>query len=420
MSEYYYVLIIGSICFPLLVYLGIKLPLLPLSILWVIPCTKLWLEHWYPIFRDFDLTFIASLLLLSTTITAVVYKGANINKQEGGVIALHIGLALLMAVSLLWTTSPEYGLSKTLKFSFLSLISLISPIVLLTDEGKLRGLAMALMLLGIFIAIGMLLDPSYQIAKYGAEKYKLRQTFLGANPLNPAFALAVSAIITFNYILRSKWTLKILATICLLAMMIAIYKTGSRAMFFQAIIGSLILMTYLKHQFKKVILVVLLAAALFMPYGLSMLEGMDVSNRVFYAASNPIQSVESSNRWPLWLFVIDRWWEAPVLGHGAGSFAVDAHGVDERKFPHNIFLEVLYENGLLGLILLICFVVSAFMRFSSCQLQEGNVWFAVVISAFMAVLVHWDISDLRLLWMLLGVMFASCRLGQKRRRQPIY
>ena len=40
-----------------------------------------------------------------------------------------------------------------------------------------------------------------------------------------------------------------------------------------------------------------------------------------------------------------------VLGRGVGQWGVDFFGADERGYPHNILLELMYEQGIVGLVM---------------------------------------------------------------------
>jgi O-antigen ligase len=42
-----------------------------------------------------------------------------------------------------------------------------------------------------------------------------------------------------------------------------------------------------------------------------------------------------------------------LVGHGTGDYGYFASGHDERAYPHNVLLEVAYENGLIGVVLLV-------------------------------------------------------------------
>ena len=54
--------------------------------------------------------------------------------------------------------------------------------------------------------------------------------------------------------------------------------------------------------------------------------------------------------------------EHPILGHGTGAFATDRGGQDERAYPHNIILESLYEQGVVGAVIVGLFLWLIFRR----------------------------------------------------------
>ncbi|MBD3368625.1 MAG: hypothetical protein GF405_10725 [Candidatus Eisenbacteria bacterium] len=51
-----------------------------------------------------------------------------------------------------------------------------------------------------------------------------------------------------------------------------------------------------------------------------------------------------------------------LFGNGTGDFAHFERGIDIRHYPHNVFLEVLYENGAMGLALLVWFLLWPLVR----------------------------------------------------------
>ncbi|GAG88691.1 unnamed protein product, partial [marine sediment metagenome] len=54
--------------------------------------------------------------------------------------------------------------------------------------------------------------------------------------------------------------------------------------------------------------------------------------------------------------------ERPIIGHGTGAFAIDRGGQDIRAYPHNILLESLYEQGLVGAVIVSLFLWLIFRR----------------------------------------------------------
>lgn len=51
------------------------------------------------------------------------------------------------------------------------------------------------------------------------------------------------------------------------------------------------------------------------------------------------------------------------LGEGTGAYGIYFNGIDEVAYPHNIFLEVFFENGLIGIGLLILLIISFIVNY---------------------------------------------------------
>lgn len=73
-------------------------------------------------------------------------------------------------------------------------------------------------------------------------------------------------------------------------------------------------------------------------------------NRYIIAISNFSEDTSIQNRLTAYLFAIDLIDQRPFLGHGLSSFKVLANEVIKLSHPHNVFLEILFETGVVGLI----------------------------------------------------------------------
>ena len=54
-------------------------------------------------------------------------------------------------------------------------------------------------------------------------------------------------------------------------------------------------------------------------------------------------------------FSIDKINQQPIWGYGVGSFGFEYNHIDEKDYPHNLFLEVWFELGIIPLFLIILF-----------------------------------------------------------------
>ena len=79
------------------------------------------------------------------------------------------------------------------------------------------------------------------------------------------------------------------------------------------------------------------------------------------SVTQEVETPELSGRIDIWL----EYWGAitlrPLFGHGAGSLGSAEVTVGIRSYPHNLFLDVLFENGFIGLVLF-CGVLLASVR----------------------------------------------------------
>jgi O-antigen ligase len=106
-----------------------------------------------------------------------------------------------------------------------------------------------------------------------------------------------------------------------------------------------------------------------------------------------------------------------VIGGGLGSWSVFYYGADERGYPHNLFLQIAFEQGLLGIATL-GFFLATMAAVSLRMLRKTGtryavfpslVLFCVIVSMFSG-----DLDDNRILWYWAGVTLAVCAIVRFR------
>lgn len=91
---------------------------------------------------------------------------------------------------------------------------------------------------------------------------------------------------------------------------------------------------------------------------------------LFDSSTNNQDNQSVTSRVEMMDFAINKITESPqnfLLGTGIGSFGYEYTGHDVRAYPHNIFIEILFELGLVGLLLFLFFLTSIFVNFKSNQ-----------------------------------------------------
>lgn len=97
-----------------------------------------------------------------------------------------------------------------------------------------------------------------------------------------------------------------------------------------------------------------------------------------------------------------------LFGHGIGSFGIEYLGTDEKAYPHNLFLEVIFELGLLGLLLILFLFALVFYR----GLKGNRLYMALFIFGFLNAMKSLSLTDLWLLFSLMGLVLSQTPLKQ--------
>ncbi len=118
---------------------------------------------------------------------------------------------------------------------------------------------------------------------------------------------------------------------------------------------------------------------------------------------------ELSSRTDLWV-QMHRWLSddaAVVMGYGTGSWGAIVLGYDERAYPHNIVLELLFENGVLGFLLFISIFFFSIWSAFKAEFPYFVVILALLSYEFLNLMKSFTISDARMLFFLMGVLLAE-------------
>lgn len=408
-----------------------KKPVLALAMLWVVGVFKAYASRRFSVFDTFDLT--ALVVFIIATLMVFNFRNLSRNKIQAAkpFLVLHFAYAGLMILSLTWTSAPDYGLFKTYRFGIISTISFLAPMVLCKRADDLKPFVWVLLAFATLFSIAILFFPTYEIKTNGV--LSTRPSAFESNPLNPAFVIAVSAsllLLPKQFLFLNLWP-----KIALFVLFVtAIYVSGCRSMFMQPFIALMILGVWgEKRQRRRAILLIgvlsMFLLNMFVFYGVSdpaeRIGGQ--SQRISEFVKNPLGSFQHSGRAAMWTWALKNTYRAPILGAGAGAFATDFHGNDVRSFPHNIYVESLYEQGIVGFLILPLLTGLALISFLSFWKTNQpssefkslcSVWIAVSTAALAGVIVHWDVADNRLLWSLFGINIFLLSIAKSRQTFP--
>ena len=106
----------------------------------------------------------------------------------------------------------------------------------------------------------------------------------------------------------------------------------------------------------------------------------------------------------------------PIFGNGIGSWPILMNFRDEPGYPHNIFIEIAVELGLIGLVLFITLIMFAIRKLSLYNYLCNNLLkmmiFLIFCFLFLRTLVSGEINDHRAFFAILGFMMLDGNGGK--------
>jgi O-antigen ligase len=128
-----------------------------------------------------------------------------------------------------------------------------------------------------------------------------------------------------------------------------------------------------------------------------------------------------ATRLNFWSISLKEWLSSPsnfLFGMGAGGFSSFFVWRDFRWYPHNIFFEVLIEQGFVGFILLVMMIAVAVhyllkVRKAGMLSEHSSVWVAATLVIFFSAQFSGDINDNRILLMFLAIALSSIHLDRR-------
>lgn len=392
---------------------------------------KEWLSINVPFFAKFDFT-IGIFLLASVSVLFMLLKRGTILslRYHRSYLPLFLFTAY-MIISVLRTPSFNYGSLKSFSFMFFNWGLFLLPAFVITEEKYAQRLIVFLIILGSAICLVTLSSLTYGLLAHQLLT-RFRISFLGINPIS--FANWVGAINVLLIVIaicgqRNKYTALVVLGIILMTLTMLIANSRGPLIGFIATILLIFSSRLVKISKKRlalwiVVAVILIAIAIaaFLP---SQLTDRYASMIIQEPGSSNLALSSVNTRLYAWRAafqlatdnVMDFW-----FGIGIGGFSQIFYGQDLRLYPHNIFLEVFCELGIVGLFFLVWHFVSVFVMVGEANIKTSSGELKLLTFAFLMAVVFnlvcaqfsGDLNDNRRLWFFLGTLVAMQNLIYKK------
>jgi len=327
---------------------------------------------------------------------------------QSGPILAYLLFAASVTISYLYTTAPEYGASKLFRLLGIGSLLLIAPMFLIRTEEEFRRFARMFLVFSGATVIQLISGTETSSGDSDVTR-------IGAGWL-----VGMAAIIVLFYPLFKSESTQRVFLVCALPFLvvglIASVARGPLVALSIVILIRLVLWFHEGHRRTAIALAgIVMASGVGAYYVLRDAGGHRYANKV----RELVRLVEgnttrgsAATRIDFYRTTLAAIPDHPFLGQGVGSWSVFYYGRDGRAYPHNLFLEVAFEEGLLGLSTLLLFLTCIYMSIlwlwketKSRHLMLGvMVLYCLIVGMFSG-----DLDDNRLLWLWIGMTLAVCR-----------
>lgn len=306
---------------------------------------------------------------------------------------LYVLMGVICFICAYWTTMLRYGFASEIYIDNFPQIILKSIIPLLSgyyltkrERCDVDNIIRFLPAFAIFFTLGGLIAAFFSSGQWSAGGYIDDDS--GFRYQNVSYALAYSFGMVFFYLLNNKNTKKdnkyfTIVLWCMLPLQVfGILISGGKGGFVALVVlfvFNIVIYFYChnlsKKVFKRIVAFVSVATVIVVIIIRKAMESK-LSTSAFFRIVRLLTMGDDTGRSRWFEMSLESSKEAIVIGHGIGSVPYEIY-----PYSHNYFLDVLLENGLIGLVLVIAFFVWMAHRFW--RLFKKDASYAVIIMLFL-------------------------------------
>ncbi len=378
-----------------------------------------------PLFEVLDFTVLLMAISLGITFYRLAKRNQLITLPAPPGFAPTLFFIAILAISLLYSPAFKYGGYKLLSFLAFNLSLFFIAIYFPQSPRDLKRILVTYIYVGVITAL-LAAFVFYRYVTSGEIEKIMRFTFLGANPIS--FSAFMSGALLVTLIIWDKnWAFykKFFATQAILTFVISAIVANSRGPLFSLllivaflIMRQIFLRPRIRYLFASLAIIGLLAIIIaLLPENL--VSRYDIGST--FSGPSVVQPENTvAMRLKFWQTSLEMATESPIrffLGHGIGAFGKIWYQADTRWYPHNIFLEILSEQGIIGIVAFILFVLVVLLRgIATIQIDENRLkaigWCLIILTVYFLLCAQFsgDLNDNRRLWFFLGLMAAHAMI----------
>lgn len=340
---------------------------------------------YFSIYLPIDLTLIFSVILVFDVFIYQIFSKFKIRYKINSLISIGVLLTfyMFMIISLLYSPSDNYSMVKTTLF-ITNIIAFGYPILKNVTVFKLyfKTLVILTIIYTFCFLPFMMMYLKDEANLKNTVVYQMMGLYLSIGNL---IGLSLLLVLVVSNLYKSN-IIKWLITLLLFILLMIIGARGPLLFFLilyiMYLIGNFIKDTFMFKKYSNIFilnrifasgLVLVIFIVIFFIFSDSLIILLDRTLARFSVLTTDDMGDSMSHRMQYFIFSIDNIFCSTtkfIFGHGIGSFGILYNGIDINDYPHNIIFELLFELGVIGLILFVLFF-SLVLRRSKLNSNSG-------------------------------------------------
>lgn len=323
--------------------------------------------------------------------------------------------AVIVGFSYLYTAAPLSGNQKLIAFATLGCGMFFAPFLLFLANRDFQHFTVGATLFGIVVAA-----TSLSFSATGAMGGEDNPVHIGKGQV-----IGLAILLLIYTPVENRWLRRFILFLCIPALAVGLVSAETRGPLFSLLL--VLILSFFLDSFRSPVIsrrqmatvgaaligaVALLSAFWF--YGEEAIKFQYKTRETINLIEGDNQAVGTAvERLVFYRAALDLWTERPVFGWGLSGWSMAYLHTDERGYPHNLFCEVLVEQGLVGIAALLLFLGAVFRNLRAHRavvqarlpcLLPGLVYL-ISIAMFSG-----DLDDDRFIWFWCGLTVVGCAL----------
>ncbi|MDI2587655.1 O-antigen ligase family protein [Psychrobacillus sp. NEAU-3TGS] len=371
-----------------------------------------------------DITLLLLLFSVTLYLNRLIRTGFKLPKFVLTPLILFSVLVLFVLIGYSYTSSVIYSEQKLILFFVSTIWCFIGGIVTISSKGELSNFLLGILTVSIFMAFSTFYTFfTNQLIELGFV------SVLGSNyiMLGRASAFGLIILISYYFFKTSTFFLKILIVLLIMITLFPLVVSGGRLPLLAFAITILFLPLFmikitkasicLSKSFKKIFILIILIIT----GGIVAIRNGWLDTFIYrFALLSNAQFLDEgrSDRFNVAFEMIK---DNIIFGKGLGSFPIYYSGTDGEDYPHNLFLEIWSELGLIPTLACIALVFLAYYRgflvyskmYENFDHNQISI-FLLNLFGFINLFISASINNSKFFWAFLGIMCVTPFITQKQ------